>query len=122
VTVLLQEPRILILGDACNNFTYLFDRRCLSVSEYLQVLLQLRSKVEGRYDRVLLSHGKGDGQADMLDSVIFVCRQVLQGKSDRIPFQGFDGQVAWIAKEMDFQRFERKDGGSGNLVYNPERI
>lgn len=122
VTVLLPEFGTLILGDACNNFTYLFDRRCPTVSQYQAMLRRLQEAVSGRYDRVLLSHGPGEGAPDMIDSVIQVCQDVLEGQTAAIPFQGLGGQLGLIAKEMDFQRFTRRDGGSGNLVYRPDRL
>lgn len=123
VTVLLPELRTLILGDACNGFTFLFDRCASSVSDYRAMLIQLRETVAGRYDTVLVCHGPAPfAAADMIDSVINVCDDVLADRADNMPFTGINGEKAMIAKAMDFQRFCRVDGGSGNLVYNPDNL
>lgn len=123
VTVLLPELRMLILGDACNGFTFLFDRCASSVSDYRTMLCGLKETVSGRYDAVLVCHGPVPfAPADMIDSVIAVCDDVLAGSADNMPFAGFNGEPALIAKTMDFRRFCRVDGGSGNIVYNPDNL
>lgn len=123
VTVLIPELRTLLLGDACNPFTYLFDTTCSTVADYREMLLRLKASVEGRYGRVLLCHGPdGQGTADLIDSVISVCDDILRGDTDDVPFQGFHGEPVCIAKAMDFSTFSRVDGGTGNIVYNPARI
>ena len=123
VTVLIPELRTLLLGDACNPFTYLFDTTCSTVADYREMLLRLKASVEGRYGHVLLCHGPdGQGTTDLIDSVISVCDDILRGDTDDMPFQGFHGEPVCIAKAMDFSTFSRVDGGAGNIVYNPARI
>lgn len=123
VTILIPELRTLLLGDACNPFTYLFDTTCSTVADYREMLLRLRASVTGRYDHVLLCHGPGGrGTADLMDSVLSVCDDILRGDTDDMPFQGFHGEPVCIAKAMDFNTFSRVDGGTGNIVYNPARI
>lgn len=123
VTVLIPELEILLLGDACNPFTYLFDDTCSTVAEYREMLIRLKVAVEGRYNRVLLCHGPdGQGTNDLIDGVIGVCDDILRGEKDDLPFQGFHGEPVCIAKAMDFNTFSRIDGGTGNIVYNPARI
>ena len=123
VTVLIPELRTLLLGDACNPFTYLFDTTCSTVADYREMLLRLKASVEGRYGRVLLCHGPdGQGTTGLIDSVISVCDDILRGDTDDVPFQGFHGEPVCIAKAMDFNTFSRVDGGTGNIVYNPARI
>lgn len=123
VTILIPELRTLLLGDACNPFTYLFDTTCSTVAAYREMLLRLKASVEGRFDHVLLCHGPGgQGPTDLIDNVISVCDDILQGEVDNMPFQGFHGEPACIAKAMDFTTFSRVDGGVGNIVYNPARI
>lgn len=123
VTILIPEIRTLLLGDACNPFTYLFDKTRSTVADYRRMLLRLKSSVEGRYDRVLLCHGPGgQGTADLIDSVISVCDDILCGETDDMPFQGFHGEPVCIAKAMDMNTFSRADGGTGNVVYNPAQI
>ena len=122
MTVLLEEWRILILGDACNAFTYLFDPSCPTVEQYRENLLRFRERTDGSYDRLLFSHGTGEGDAAMIGNVIRVCEDVLAGHSDAVPFRGPFGDSAVIAKEMDFVRFCRVDGGEGNIVYNTGKV
>ena len=123
VTVLIPELRTLLLGDACNPFTYLFDASCSTVADYREMLLRLKPSVEGRYDHVLLCHGPdGRGTADLIDSVISVCDDILRGSTDDMPFQGFHGEPVCIAKAMDLSTFSRVDGGTGNIVYDPAKI
>ena len=121
VTVLIPEWRVLLLGDACNQFTFLFDHWSSPVAQYREMLLRLKEKTDGRYDRVLVSHGMGDGCVDMIDNVIAVCDDILAGCADNMPFQNPMG-TGMIAKIMDFQRFCRADGGEGNIVYNPDKL
>lgn len=123
VTVLIPELRTLLLGDACNPFTYLFDSTCSTVADYREMLLRLKVSVEGRYDHVLLCHGPdGQGTVDLIDSVISVCDDIFRGETDDMPFRGFHGEPVCIAKAMDLSTFSRVDGGTGNIVYNPARI
>lgn len=121
VTMLIPQWRVLILGDACNQFTFLFDQMALPVVSYRQMLTGLKEKTDGKYDRVLVSHGMGEGGAGMIDSVIAVCDDILAGRVDNIPFQSEIGS-GLIAKAMNFERFCRIDGGEGNVVYNPNRL
>ena len=86
------------------------------------MLLTLQAETAGKYDRCLFSHGMGEGTVDMIANVIAVCDDILAGKVDNMPFRGFNGEPAFIAKAMDFARFCRADGGEGNVVYNPEKI
>ncbi len=120
MTVLIREERVLLLGDACNTFTFLFDDCVLSIEEYKGVLLKLDSLTRGKYDKVYLSHGLGDASKDMLSSVIDVCDDIMLGKADDVPFY-FMGQQAFLAKEVGEDKI-RVDGGLGNIVYNKNKV
>jgi len=122
VAVLIPEEELLILGDSCNAFTFLFDGFAPTVAQYRETLLRLLEESAGKYSRCLFSHGIGEGCADMIDNVIAVCDDILSGKSDCVPFMGFGGEKAFIAKAMDFGRFCRADGGEGNVIYDPSKI
>ena len=123
VTVLFPEWRVFLLGDACNDFTFLFAPDSSSVTDYREMLLELKAQTDGRYDRTLFSHGRGEGAPDIIDRVIDVCDDILTGRIDDIPFQGFmaDGHC-FIAKAMDSSRFCRADGSCGNIVYNKTKV
>ena len=121
LTMLMPEWRVLMLGDACNQFTFLFDRWASSLADYRDMLAELKRETDGRYDRVLLSHGFGEGPADLIEGVLSVCDEIAAGTADNLPFRSPFG-TGMIAKAMDFECFCRADGGAGNIVYNPERI
>jgi len=121
MTALLREERMLLLGDACNPFTFLWERFSEPVAVYEESLKTLQAKTAGLYDRVLLSHGSGNGPADMIGDIIGVCEDIKAGNVDNVPytFLGFTGGV--VAKKMK-RSGGRADGGVGNIVYNPNRI
>ena len=121
LTMLIPEWRVLLLGDACNQFTLLFDRWSSSLKDYRKMLEELRKETEGQYDRVLVSHGSGEGAVDLIDSVISVCDEICNGTADALPFRSPFG-TRLIAKAMDFERFCRADGGTGNIVYDPNKL
>lgn len=127
VTILIPELHTLLLGDACNMGTFLFDERCSTVAEYRAMLLRLDRATRGRYDRALVCHGvSGLAPAGLLSGVIDVCDSVLQGTADAIPTQislgGPSNIPAVIAKAIDMTTFSRLDGGCGNIIYNPAKI
>lgn len=121
LTMLMPEWRILLLGDACNPFTFLFDHWAAPVAAYREMLLGLKKLTDGRYDRVLLSHGMGESEAATIDNVIEVCDEILAGGGDNLPFQSPFG-TGLIAKAMDPVRFCRVDGKDGNIVYDPCKL
>ena len=120
MVMLIPEERALILGDACNNSTFLFDENSLSVNKYRENLIHVKEKLEGRYDTTYLCHHVMTASKDMLANVIAVCDEVLAGKADDIPFD-FMGHHALVAKKAN-ERFERLDGGEGNIIYDKEKL
>ncbi|MCD7856800.1 MAG: MBL fold metallo-hydrolase [Clostridiales bacterium] len=119
VVMLMENARILLLGDACNGFTFLYDTYSLSVAHYEQHLKRVRAALDGKYDRVLASHGNGELPLDILDSCIQVCEDIRAGRTDDQPME-FRGTKGLIAKAMGPEG--RLDGGSGNIVYSKEQI
>lgn len=121
ITILIPEERTLLLGDACNSFTFLFDEFSLGVTSYKKSMMELDKQTKGHYDKVYLSHGSGDAPKEMLDSVIAVCDEIKTGRADDIPFN-FMEYKAFIAKEIGNSGIERADGGLGNIIYSKEKI
>jgi len=123
VVFLIVQERALLLGDACNSATFMQDDYSTSIEEYEESLRKLRKQVEGKYDRVYLSHGTGDGNVGLIDGVIQVCQDIKSGAVDDAPFsfRGIEGKDQYIAKAMS-QFAERADGGIGNIVYNKNNI
>lgn len=120
VVMLIREERALLLGDACNYLTFLHEPYSLTVSEYEKSLVALKPQVEGKFDAVYLSHGAGDGSVELIDGVIAVCRDIMAGKTDDVPF-GFKDSTGLLAK-AEIRRDVRADGGIGNVIYNKNRI
>jgi len=126
IAILFREERTLLLGDACNYFTFLWDENSSSVTEYREMLLGLKDKLAGRFDRTLVSHGSPVAPLEMIESVIAVCDDILAGRTDDIPFMfmGKPDPNAMIAKAMTFEGGapHRVDGGIGNVVYNKAKL
>ena len=120
MVMLIPEERALILGDACNNSTFLFDENSLSVNKYRENLIHVKEKLEGRYDTTYLCHHVMTASKEMLSNVIAVCDEVLAGRADDVPFD-FMGHHAFVAKKAN-ERFERLDGGEGNIIYDKEKL
>ena len=120
MVMLIPEENALILGDACNNATFLFDENSLPVNEYKKNLIRVKDKLEGRYETTYLCHHVMTASKDMLTHVIEVCDEILEGNADDIPFE-FMGHHAFVAKKAN-ERFERVDGGEGNIVYDKEKL
>ena len=120
VVMLIPEERAVLLGDACNNFTFLFDDYSTSVATYERSLRDLKEKITGKYDTVYLSHGDGNGHKEMIEDVIEVCEDIQKGNTDDIPFE-FMGRKCYIAKALDAD-LERVNGRGGNIVYNKEKV
>lgn len=119
-TFLVREHNTLILGDACNNGTFLFGEYALSVEEYQDNLKAFQSKLAGRYHRVFLSYQMMDGNADLIDDAIKLCEDIKNGNTDDVPFE-FMGNKAYIAKKVN-DHFERVDGKFVNIIYNKNKI
>ncbi|MCD8077392.1 MAG: MBL fold metallo-hydrolase [Lachnospiraceae bacterium] len=120
VVMLIPEERSVLLGDACNYFTFLYDTYSTTVTEYEESLICLNEKLKGRFDTVYLSHGDGNGHKEIIEDVIAVCEDIKAGRTDDIPFD-FRETHGLIAKAMTPQ-MQRVDGGRGNLVYNKQNI
>jgi hydroxyacylglutathione hydrolase len=120
VTILIVEEETLILGDACSQFTFLFDDEASGITSYQAMLKRLDHQTRGQYNRVCLSHGDGNASPAIIHSVIALCDDIIHGQSDEVPFQ-FMGKQAFIAKAVN-RDFQRLDGGEGNIVYAKSRI
>lgn len=120
MVALIEELEILIISDACNNSTFLFDEYSLSVEEYKQNLLEIEKRLSGKYKQVMISHHVLEITPSIMSEMIELCDQIISGDVDNIPFN-FMGHEAYIAKNCDKQ-FNRLDGKSANLIYNPNKI
>ena len=122
MTVLVEEERLLIIGDACNPFTFLFFPEALGLSEYEENLKAYRKRVEGLYDRAVFCHGAvEEPAADIIENVIEACEFVKRGEAVNIPVMFADGTRGYMAKAIS-EQFADADGKYGNIVYNPDKL
>ena len=121
VVFLDRARRILYVGDAFSNSTFLIGPTALTVEDYARSLCRLQSKIDGAYERVLESHGTGELPQTILSDVLNVCEDLLCGKTDRIPYE-FRGLRGFLAKAWRPHSLRRVDGGTGNLIYDEDRI
>ena len=120
MTLLIEEDRIMLFGDACGVFTFLFKPESSSVAVYAKALKHLKS-YEDRYDRVLRQHGTCESEKSILDENLEVAQEILNGTDDHIPFE-YMGEHHWLAKAIDETTHSRKDGKNGNIVYATHKI
>lgn len=120
VVMLIREERALLLGDACNYRTFLHEHYSTSVQEYRDNLVKFKPQLEGKFDRVYLSHGSGIGHISLIEGVIQVCDDLIAGESDEVPFS-FKDTKGFLAKAVT-ENDVRLDGGIGNITYNKDRI
>lgn len=118
---LIVDERVLVLGDGCNQRTFMFDHNSVSVEEYRDNVVTLDERTRGRYDRVFITHGVIDVPVTILGEASRLCDEVLAGHSDEVPFE-FLGHHALVARAFDEQTGARRDGGFFNLVYDPARL
>ena len=121
VAMLMKEERVLLLGDACNDNTFLFEDYSLTLREYHNSLLRLKKETSGKYDTVLASHGAGSLPVTILDEVIEVCEDIETGNADDVLIE-FRGNKGFLAKQKDASGTRRMDGKVGNIVYNKDKI
>ena len=114
LVMLIPEERTVLLGDACNSFTFVFQDYSTALSEFRDSLIRLKGLLDGKYDRVLSSHGDGELVKEVIDENIALCGVILDGKDDAAPF-GFMGSSGRLG-------IARGEPGHGNIVYNPERL
>lgn len=116
---LVKEHRALILGDACNPFTFMF----LDESSDLKTLMSSLNRLLERsddFDTVWISHGEADCPKTVITDVLEVCEEILNRTDDAIPFESL-GRQGFIAKRQN-DKGQRADGKVGNVVYGLNKI
>lgn len=111
VVMLMPEERTLLLGDACNPFLFLFDEFSTGLVSYEKNVRELQKKVEGTYDKVLMSHGDGIGKVSTIEDVLKTCEDIRKGNIT-------DGYFDFMGEKHYFA-----DNGTDTYIcYNKERI
>lgn len=120
MVLLIPEERICIFGDACGVMTFLFKPESSTVDVYRNTLNKLLG-MKDRYDRILRQHGTCESPLSLVEENLEVAEEILNGTDDHIPWE-YQGQKVWIAKDTDLTNGTRKDGKSGNIVYDTDKI
>lgn len=107
--------KYLLTGDAANSFTFLYQNYSTSVEEFEDSLKALKEKVDGKYNKILNSHGTGVEKMGLLESLIKICEEIKAGKTAEVPFF-YNGSSGLIACQPESENL------NGNIVFHPERI
>ena len=121
--ILFKEERIILFGDGCGVGVLLVEDCCSTVEEYKKSLEKVKG-YEDRYDRVIRNHGTFESPKELLDNVIEVCDEILNGTDDKIPsFAPIEcGYPVFMAKETLPHSQKRIDGKEGNIIYAENKI
>lgn len=121
VVFLDRDLRVVYSGDACNRNTLLFGEEAVSVEQYKESLLHLKS-FQPAFDGLWGGHGGGMEASSIVDDAISLCDEIMTGTDDAIEtVGGFGGRPCWYAKKKD-EHFQRLDGGVANIAYSKSRI
>jgi len=123
IMILDREDKILVSGDAANTFTFLFDPLYSStVEEYKEMLIDLKKRVDGRYEHLYLCHHVMEETTEMFDELIELCNLIMEGNAGEFPFVFMGDTEPVYAKEIDFSCFKNADGTHANIVYRKNRV
>lgn len=120
MAVLIEEERVIMLGDACGVGVLLSLPESESVDVYLESLKKVQL-YESLYDKVLRQHGTCYSTPHVVEDNIENCRDILAGTDDAVPVEVM-GIEARRAKAVDLKTGQRLDGREGNILYDPKRI
>jgi len=119
MAILMKEERTMLLGDACNSFTFLQMPTSPVLSVYADTVEAFVAKHFDEIDTVLFSHGHNTGTPEILKEAVELCRDIASGKVKGVPAHGgmmegclFGAPISLLGK--------RKDGKTFNCVY-PEK-
>ncbi|MBQ9328642.1 MAG: MBL fold metallo-hydrolase [Solobacterium sp.] len=121
--ILFKEERIILFGDACGVGVLLVEDCCSTVEVYRNTLIHVKS-YEGEYDRIIRNHGTCESPLSLLQNVIDVCADILNGTDDHIPSSApiATDYPVFMAKETLPGTQTRVDGKEGNIIYAANKI
>lgn len=121
--ILFTQDRILLTGDAANNYTYLFFDEGTTVETYRDSLENLNTRA-GEWDELLFSHSTTElYPKTVIDDCLETCNKILDtGGKDGIPSENQFFDDVYLAEEVDWEQFKRVDGKIGNILYRQSRI
>lgn len=128
---LIQEEKMMIFGDACGPGTILLGDESTNISTYYNSLKRIK-EYENQYDYVLRNHGTHESNKDLLDNVLEVLEDVLDGNDDKVElpsevkraFNVLDKYHIYQAKKtiLNNGHSVRIDGKEGNVSYREDKV
>lgn len=87
-----RQDRLLFSGDAINTHLWMQLDESLPIADLRQMLLTLKAKHGGDFDRILHGHAKGFANADLVDMLLRGCDELLAGhRENDMPYHYFGG-------------------------------
>ena len=120
VVFLMPEDGLLLLGDACNSNTLVYDQDSTTVEEYRDNLIRLEEATRGLYGHTIFSHDDKIRGTDIVRQMIELCSDVLDGHSQE-ELAEFMGQKTIRAKKT-LPDGTPADGSAVNIMYVKERL
>ena len=122
IGILFINERILLAGDACCSFTLLFGGKdSLNVKGLRDNLIDSWHRYKDCFDTVLYSHPHNYGGPEVIEQMIELCNEILEGKDDRIERPGMFSRKSYVAKATG-ENGRRLDGKIANLQYAEDCI
>lgn len=113
-----HKTRICFSGDACNSNTLLGFGSSLPIEAYLNNLLYFK-KFTDEFD--ILYGGHQILTPEVIDEGIELCGKIIAGTDDKEQRESLGRMTFYGAKHVE-NGFQRADGKSFNISYNPENI
>ncbi len=96
VMILIKDERAIIFGDSCNPSVWMFLPESTTITHYRESLRKIQERA-GEYDKVYLSHEPNDAPKEILDEVLNVCHNIIEGEIEAIPYHEL-GENVFIAQ------------------------
>lgn len=123
-----RENRLLFMGDAGNNSTFLFVPESTTVEEYYAALGRLKREYYDAFDTYYICHVISPLPKSCLDDLLAICEEILAGRNPGLPVPfgvpvSCDPGAVRIACPVEGEIARtRTDGGVGNLLFDRNRI
>ncbi|MBU5481466.1 MBL fold metallo-hydrolase [Blautia sp. MSJ-19] len=118
---LIEEEDILLMGDACNSNTLVYDWYSTSIETYRDSLIHLQKNLGEKGKISIFSHEEKERNTQMIfEEGIVLCNKILSGEAEAIPAI-FAGTSGWMAKKKGKDRLPA-DGSYVNIMYHKDRI
>ena len=124
MAILFLQDRILLTGDSVNNYTYLQLNENATIESYRESLLKLKER-DDEWDNLLFSHNNAElFPKTTIDDCIELCDEIMETNGEcgiSMADMGYDEDIM-LAAEVDWEKFCRPDGKTGNIVYRKSQI